>query len=46
MKGSHVKSDNTHIIINKHPVAHKLDICALKVFSSCTLFTLYSNRIM
>ena len=41
--GSHVKSDNTHTIINIHALAHILDICAL-VFSSCALFTVYSNR--
>ena len=32
-----------HIII--HPLAHILDICAL-IFSSCALFTVFSNRIM
>ena len=37
--GSHVKSDNTHIIINIHHLAHILDICAL-IFSSCALFSL------
>ena len=34
----HVKSDNTHTIIIIHPLAHKLNICAL-IFSSCPLFT-------
>ena len=36
--GSHVKSDNTHTIINIHPLAHILDICAF-IFSSCALLT-------
>ena len=36
-RGSHVKLDNTHTIINIHPLAHILDICPL-VFSSCALF--------
>ena len=39
MWGSHVKSDNTHIIINIHPLAHLLDICPL-VFSGSALFSL------
>ena len=37
-RGSHVKSDNTHTIINIHPLANILDICAL-IYSSCALFT-------
>ena len=45
MTGSHVKSDNTHTIINIHPLANIIDICAL-IFSSCALFTDYPNRIM
>ena len=32
-RGNHVKSHNTHIIINMHPLAHLLDICSL-VFSA------------
>ena len=45
-RGSHVKSDkHTLTIINIHPLAHILDICAL-IFSSCALFTVYPNRIM
>ena len=43
--GSHVKSDNTHTIINIHPLAYILDICAL-IFNSCAIFTVYPNRIM
>ena len=39
-RGSHVKSDNTQTIINNHPLAHILDICAL-IFSSCAFFTVY-----
>ena len=39
-RGSHVKSDNTHTIINIHPLAHILDTFAL-IFSSCLLFTVY-----
>ena len=35
-RGSHVKSDNTHTIINIHPLAHIFDTCAM-IFSSCTL---------
>ena len=42
MRGSHVKSDNTHTLSNIHPLAHILDICAL-IFSSCALFTVYPN---
>ena len=38
-------SQTTHIIINIHPLAHVLDICAL-IFSSCAIFTVYPNRIM
>ena len=44
MGGSHVKSDNTHTIINIHPLAHILDICAL-IFNSCLFFLVYPNRI-
>ena len=44
-RGSHVKLDNTNTIINIHPLAHILDICAL-MFSSCALFTVFPNRIM
>ena len=44
-RGSYVKSDNKHTIINIHPLAHILDICTL-IFSSCVLFTVYPNRIM
>ena len=44
-RGSHVKSNNTHIIINIHPLAQILDIYSL-IFSSCPLFTVYPNRIM
>ena len=44
-RGSHVKSDNTDTIINIHPLAHILDICAL-IFSSCALFTVYPDRIL
>ena len=35
---------HTHTIINIHHLAHILDICAL-IFSSCSLFTVYPNRI-
>ena len=35
----------THTIINIHPLAHILDICAM-IFSSCSLFAVYPNRIM
>ena len=42
-RGSHVKSDNTHTVINIHPLAHILDICAL-IFISCAIF--YHNRIV
>ena len=34
----HLKSDNSHTIINIYPLAHIFDICAL-IFSSCALFT-------
>ena len=44
-RGSDVQSDNTHTIINIHPLACILDICAL-IFSSCAIFTVYPNRIM
>ena len=44
-RGSHIKSDSTHIIINIHPLAHILHIYAL-IFSSCGLFTVYPKRIM
>ena len=44
-RGSHVKSDSTHTIINIHALAHIIDICPL-VFSSCPLFIVYSNHIM
>ena len=44
-RGSHAKSDNTHTIINIHPLAHILDICAL-IFSSCAPLTVYPNCIM
>ena len=44
-RGSLVKSDNTHTIVNIHPLAHILDIWTF-VFSSCALFTVYPNRIM
>ena len=44
-RGSHVKSDNTHAIINIHPLAHILDTLAL-IFSSCALFTVYPTRII
>ena len=40
-----VMSDNTHIIIIMHPLAHILHICAL-IFSSCAPFTVYRNHIM
>ena len=35
-RGCHVKSDNTHTIINIRPF----------IFSSCAIFTVYPNRIM
>ena len=45
-RGSHFKSDNTHTIVNTHPLhTHILDNFAL-LFSSCFLFTVYPNRIM
>ena len=44
-RGSHDKSDNTHTIINIHPLAHILNICAL-VFSRCAIFKVYPNPIM
>ena len=44
-RGSHVKLDNTHTIINIHSLAHILDICAF-IFSSHAIFTVYTNRIM
>ena len=40
IRGSHVKSDNTPIIIHIHPLAHILDTCTL-IFSICALFTIY-----
>ena len=43
-RGSQVKSDNTQTIINIHPLAHMLDICAM-IFSSCAIFTIYPNII-
>ena len=43
-RGSHVKSTNTQTT-NIHILAHILDICDF-IFSSCTLFTVYLNRIM
>ena len=36
-RGIYVKSDNTHTIVNIHPLAHILDICALILSSSYTL---------
>ena len=45
IRGSYVKSDNTHTIIQIHPLTHILDTCAL-IFSSCALFTVYPNSIM
>ena len=36
-RSSHVESDNTHTIINIHPLAHLLDICSL-IFSSLRPF--------
>ena len=36
-KGSHSKSDNTHTIINIHPLDHMLDTCYL-ISSSCSFF--------
>ena len=44
-RGSHVKSDNTNTIINMYPYAHILVTYAL-IFISCTLLTVYPNRIM
>ena len=44
-RGSHIKSDNTHTIINIHHLAHILDICAL-IFSSSALFAVSSNHII
>ena len=44
-RGSHVNSDNTHTIINIHPLANILDISAL-IFSSCALFTVFPTSIM
>ena len=44
-EGYHIKSDNTHTIINTHSLANIFDICAL-IFSSCALFTVYHNSIM
>ena len=38
-------SDNTHTIIKIHPLSNLLDTWAL-IFSSCTIFTVYPNRIM
>ena len=35
---------HTHTIINIHLLAHILDSCAL-IFSSCSLFAAYPNRI-
>ena len=40
-----ISSQITNTIINIHPLAHILDICAL-IFSSCAFFTVYPNRIM
>ena len=40
-----MSSQITHIILNIHPLAHILEICAF-IFSSCALFTVYPNRIM
>ena len=39
-RGTHVKSDNTHTIININHLAHIPDICTL-IFSSCAPFTIY-----
>ena len=44
-RGSHFKSDNTHTMINTHPLAHKRDTRDL-IFSSCAPFTVYPNLIM
>ena len=44
-QGGVVMSDNTHTIINIHPLAHILDTCAL-TFSRCALLSIYPNRIM
>ena len=43
-KGNHVKSDNSHTIINIDPLAHTLDNCAL-ILSSCAIFTVYPNHL-
>ena len=37
------KSDKTHTIINIHPLAYLLDICA-SIFSSCVFFYSLSQR--
>ena len=45
-RGSHVKSDKTHIHSHQdNPLAHIVDSWAL-IFSSCALFTVYPNHIM
>ena len=44
-RGSHFKSDNTHTMINTHPLAHIRDTRDL-IFSSCAPFTVYPNPIM
>ena len=44
-RGVVMSNQITHTINNIHPLAHILDTCAL-IFSSCTLFTVYPNRIM
>ena len=44
-KGEVVKSDNTHITINIHPLAHILDILRLGI-QQLRPFTVYPNHIM
>ena len=44
-RGSHVKSDNTHTIIQRTPLSPYTWHLAL-IFNRCALFTVYPNRIM
>ena len=44
-RGVVMSSQITHTIINIHPLAHIVNICVL-MLSSCSLFTVYPNRIM
>ena len=36
---------HTHTVVNIHPLAHILEICAL-VFSNCAISIVYPNRII